>query len=388
LTPLALKAHYSRFLQARPDVLHFAAHSHHPWPDVTREAVIHCWDDAARLADHKWDHILGAVLPRAQAGIARVLGFSRPERIAFAPNTHELVSRVLSCFPPGRALRVLTTDGEFMSFARQLARLEESGEVRATRVPTEPFETFDSRFREAAGSEHWDVVYVSHVFFNSGFEVRDLAGIAGAARNAIVMVDGYHGFLALPVRFDALEERIFYVAGGYKYAQSGEGACFLHVPAGCTLRPRDTGWFASFGRLTGSEPDRVEFPDDGFRFWGATFDPTGLYRLGAVLDWLDGLGLAVADIHSHVRALQRLFLERLERLDLPALRAEALITPRDLARQGHFLTFRVPDATAMASRLEALGVDVDTRGDRLRFGFGLYHEPGDIDRLAERLRKL
>ena len=152
LAVLALKAHYSRFLGARPGVLHFAAHSHHLWPDVTRDAAVPAWDDAARLADQKWDHVLGVVLPRVQGHVARILGFSRPEQIAFAPNTHELVSRVLSCFAPGRALRVLTTDGEFMSFSRQLARLEESGEVRATRVPTEPFETFDARFRDAASA--------------------------------------------------------------------------------------------------------------------------------------------------------------------------------------------------------------------------------------------
>ena len=220
--------------------------------------------------------------------------------------------------------------------------------------------------------------------------MRDLAGIVGAVRepDTIVMVDGYHGFLALPVRFGALEDRVFYVAGGYKYAQSGEGACFLHVPAGCTLRPRYTGWFASFGRLTGNEPDRVEYPDDAFRFWGATFDPTGLYRLSAVLDWLAGLGVSVEDIHAHVQELQRLFLGTLARMDLRALPAASLVTPPDLSRQGHFLTFRLPRATELAEALRAQGVEVDSRADRLRFGFGLYHEPEDLEQLAERLRRI
>lgn len=387
---LSLKAHYGRFLAARPDVLHFAAHSHHLWPDVTRDAVLQAWDDAARLADRKWEHVLGTVLPKAQAHVARILGFARPDQIAFAPNTHELVMRVLSCFPTGRVLRVLTTDGEFMSFARQLARLEESGEVRAMRVPTEPFESFGRRFREAAAGGPWDLVYLSHVFFNSGFAVGDVPGVVATVRepNTIVMVDGYHGFLALPVRFDAVQHRLFYVAGGYKYAQSGEGACFLHVPPGCTLRPRHTGWFARFGRLVETAPDCVDYPDDAFRFWGSTFDPTGLYRLNAVLDWLLGLGVSVADIHAHVRELQRQFLDLLARLDLRAIPVSSLVTPRDLEHQGHLLTFRIPRATALAAALRENGVEVDSRGDRLRFGFGLYHEPADLERLAERLKRL
>ena len=48
-----------RFLAANPGRLHFAAHSHHPWPDVTRQAVLDGWDDAARLMDRKWDRIFG-----------------------------------------------------------------------------------------------------------------------------------------------------------------------------------------------------------------------------------------------------------------------------------------------------------------------------------------
>jgi selenocysteine lyase/cysteine desulfurase len=384
---LDLKRHYSRFLGARPDVLHFAAHSHHPWPDVTRDAVTAAWDDAARLADHKWDHVLGTVVPRAQAHVARTLGLSRPGQIAFAPTVHELFYRVLSCFPAGRPVRILSTDGEFYSFTRQAARLEESGEAVVTRVPVEPFATFDARFLEAAAQGGHDLVYLSHVFFNSGFAVADLSAVVRATE-ALVMVDGYHAFMALPVDLGPVQDRAFYTAGGYKYAQAGEGACFLHVPADTALRPRHTGWFARFGRLTAAQAGGVEYPDDAYRFWGATFDPTGIYRLNAVMDWLQAIGVGVADVHAHVRTLQRRFLDRLPALGLRALPADALVTPPDLARQGHFLTFRVAEAAAFTAALRARGVDVDSRADRVRFGFGIYQTPDDVDRLAERLRGL
>jgi len=40
------------------------------------------------------------------------------------------------------------------------------------------------------------------------------------------------------------------------------------------------------------------------------------------------------------------------------------------------------------SEAPARNVVVDVRGDRLRFGFGLYHDADDVDRLLERLAQL
>ena len=48
---MSYKRLFSRSLQAAPDRLHMAAHSHHLWPDISRDAQIEAWDDAARLAD-------------------------------------------------------------------------------------------------------------------------------------------------------------------------------------------------------------------------------------------------------------------------------------------------------------------------------------------------
>src|SRR3546814_10887875 len=89
---------------------------------------------------------------------------------------------------------------------------------------------------------------------------------------------------------------------------AGEGACFLHAPAGWGLRPRDTGWYAAFGALERSGGGVVAYAPDGRRFLGATFDPAGLYRLRAVLDLLERLGLDADGIHAHARALQDRFL--------------------------------------------------------------------------------
>lgn len=384
---MSYKRHFSRFLAADAERLHFAAHSHHFWPDVTFAAQEQCWLDAARLADRKWETVFAEVVPATQRHVARILNLPDPATIAFGPNTHGFVMRLLSVFPPGKPIRVLTTDGEFHSFRRQIRRFEEDGLVQVTRIAVEPIATLAERLRAAATRGGHDLVFVSHVFFNSGYALPDLGAIVRAVpeRETIIVIDGYHGFLALPTDFGPISERAFYMAGGYKYAMAGEGACFLHVPPGQAMRPRDTGWFASFGTLETGDDGAVPYAAGGARFLGATFDPVGLYRLRAVMEWLTGLDVTVEAIHAHVHDLQRAFVDRLAARKLTALHPQQLVVPIAEANRGHFLTFRTPEAGALHQRLLDAGIVTDYRGDRLRFGFGLYHDPEDIDRLCERL---
>ena len=158
---------------------------------------------------------------------------------------------------------------------------------------------------------------------------------------------------------------------------AGEGACFAHCPPGYAERPVDTGWFAGFAGLSGAATGKVAYAPGGGRLLGGTFDPTGIYRFNAVQSWLDGLGLTVADIHAHVARLQQRF--------LAAGSHPELLPGPEVGERGHFLTFRIPDAAAVAAALHAAGVIVDHRHDRLRIGFGLYHDEADIDELLRRL---
>ncbi len=363
-----------------PERLHFAAHSHHLWPDVVAEAHSQAYRDAVELADQKWDRILGEVVPEMQRRVALRLELPDPASIAIAPNTHELVMRVRSCLPT--PMRVLTTDAEFHSFTRQLSRWEEAGDATATRVPAEPFETFVERFAAAARTGNHDLVHLSHVFFNSGFAVPDLASLVGEIPDGpFVVIDGYHGFMALPTDLSSIADRVFYVAGGYKYAMAGEGACFMHCPPGYGDRPVDTGWFAGFGALSDPRDPTVGYGPGGERFMGATFDPSGVYRFNAVQRMLDTEGLDVSAIHAHVEGLQRRFIRAYG--DRPP---GELLPPCDsTGDRGHFLTFRTGDAAAIQVRLAVSGVVTDRRGDRLRLGFGIYHDDDDVDRLHRHL---
>jgi selenocysteine lyase/cysteine desulfurase len=389
IMPLDLTAEFSRFRNADPDRLHFAAHSHAYWPDATREAQIQLWDDAARLIDEKWSHVLGEVWPAVARGIARHLRLPDPATLVSAVNTHEFVNRLISALPLGRVPVIVTTDSEFHSFKRQTERLAEDSLIELVAVPAEPFATLPARIVEAVNARKPDMVFVSQVFFNSGYALPDIDALVEAVTgpDRLVVIDGYHAFLARPVDLSRIADRAFYLAGGYKYAMAGEGACFMHCPPGFGARPRNTGWYASFATLSGPQ-DRVRYATDGQRFMGATFDPSGLYRMRAALDWMAAHDLDAATIHAHVMALQEMFLSDISERPFGVFDPAHLVVPAQEVSRGNFITFDHPDAAEWKARLKANNIVVDVRDTRLRVGFGLYHNAGDVQRLLRRLRAL
>lgn len=376
------KALFSRALSLDPERLHFAAHSHHLWPDASFDGQVRAWVEANRFADRKWDLIFGEVVPEAQTHVARELNLPSPDTVVFAPNTHDLLLRIVSGVAR-KPVRILSTDGEFHSFRRQAQRWEEAREALVTRVSLEPFETFDDRFMAAARAGGFDLVLVSEVFFRTGQvfgRIADLAALADPA-GPWVIIDGYHGFMATPTDLSEVADRVFYLAGGYKYAMAGEGVCFLHAPDGYCPRPVVTGWFAEFGDLSGP-PGGVQYRGDGGRFWGATMDATPLYRFNGVRRMLDDAGLTTADISAHAHRLMARFETAAASGEAGRLDAATLINPlTGGARRARFLAFRHDDAPAWRARLLDAGVITDVRDDVIRFGFGLYQDETDVERL-------
>lgn len=385
------KSLFSRALKAAPGRLHFAAHSHHPWPDASFEGHQRAWDDAARLADTKWDAIFGEIVPTAQAEVAAELGLPDPSTVVFAPNTHDFLIRLASAHPAQGRLKLLSTDGEFHAFRRQAARWEEAGQAVVTRVPLEPFDSFADRFVSAAETGGFDWIVLSQVFFKTGQVVapETLARLAALARpdGPWVLVDGYHGFMALRTDLGPLADRLFYVSGGYKYAMSGEGVGLLHAPPEFGPRPVVTGWFAEFGDLQGP-PGGVGYSRDAGRFWGATFDATGLYRFVAVRRALGEAGLTTDVISAHAERLARRFFDHVSAGRAGRLAEAAVLNPLASGPRARFIAFEDDDAQAWRAALLAADVVTDVRDRVIRFGFGLYQDEDDVDALAERCARV
>lgn len=364
-----------------PGRLHMAAHSHHLWPDVTLAAQVEAWEDAAILADHKWDKALGEVYPAAQALVARELSLPSSDSVVFAPNTHSLLAVLVSAIDrqsDGKPVRILSTDGEFHSFRRQAQRWVEAEQIELTLVESERPD-FADRFIAAARSGTYDLIFVSHVFFKSGYVFDRVWELASLSRQEgpWVVVDGYHGFRAVPTDLSEVADRIFYVAGGYKYAMAGEGAAFLHAPAGFGPRPSLTGWYAEFGDLEGP-PGGVGYARDASRFMGATFDPSGVYRFVAAGKMLEAEGLTTAAVAEYVASLQRSLLTRIEAGEAGPLKDAMVVNPPGNGPQARFLALRHPSANAWRAALAEHGVVVDVRDDVLRVGLSIYHDDADI----------
>jgi selenocysteine lyase/cysteine desulfurase len=385
---LRFKQLFSRSLGADPTRLHFAAHSHHLWPDASFDGQVEAWNDAARLADRKWDKVMGEVWPEAQAHVARELGSGDPSAIVFSSNTHDFLVRLVTAAPrKSGQLRVLTSDGEFHSARRQLARWEEEGWVQVERIAAEPFDSFSDRFFEATRRGGHDLILVSQLLFGSGRVFDRVAELAALGRpeGPWVVIDGYHAFMALDGPLPgSSRDSAFYLGGGYKYAMAGEGCAFLHAPPGFGPRPPVTGWFAEFEDLS-LPPGSVGYAKDATRFLGATFDPSGLYRFNAVQRMLQENRLTTARISEQVAGLQQQLLDHIG--DSPLSEAE-LLNPLDGRPHARFLAFRSPQAQRWYAELKAQNCITDVRGDVLRIGFGLYQDEADVEKLIGLLRAL
>lgn len=368
---------FSQFIKGHGEQIHFRAHSHHFWPDVTKDAVLEYFEDSATLSDDKWEKIFCEKIPQAQKLIADTFNFSKPSNIVFAQNTHELFFRLFSSLMnKNKKIKILTTDGEFLSFDRQAKRLLEDHWIKLEIISTAPFNTLVSRLIDAGVKNVPDIVFVSQVFFNSAValtqkEIEDLS-FAFKGKSLFVL-DGYHGFMALPLDLSKIQNDLFYLAGSYKYLGAGEGCCFMTIPEGCKLRPLNTGWFADLAHLDSGE-SKVFYPNDGLRFAGSTMDFSALYKVCKILELYKAQGISVSAIHQHIQTLQKYFLKECLRLNHHEIN-EGNLLYRDLNHHGHFFTFKVKSldrAKEIARALKKNKVLVDTRGDRVRFGFALY----------------
>lgn len=382
IDPHALAPHYRRFV--RPGRILLTGHSHQAWPDVAERGLREAFADAAEHVDDKWSRAAARadILRRAVAG--QLASLDRPvtaDQIALAPSSHELVTRFLSALDWRRGRHLVTTDGEFHSLRRQLLRLAEAG-ADIDFVPVEPLASLAERMARAVRSDTIGLL-ASTVLFRTAAIVPDLAQAIGAAHRvgAAVLLDAYHAFNVVPQDLATLgADPIFVTGGGYKYAQWGEGCCWLRVPPEADgMRPLHTGWFADFGGLAGKQGDRIGYGTTGAdRFAGSTYDPASHYRAAAVADFFVEHRLGV----HRLRALSQHQTGRL----IAGLDGFEIATPLEAHARGGFIAVRHRGASAAVDALRLRGIYVDARDDLLRLGPAPYVSDDDLDAAVAEVR--
>jgi kynureninase len=373
INPEELAKHYTRFRVTERILL--TGHSHQAWPDVAFEAQQQAWLDTAEYVDDVWDKAF-AKANEVRRGFARLLD-DAPDRIALAPNTHELVVRFLSALPLKKRPKLITTDGEFHTIRRQLDRIAEEG-IEVVKVPAVPATTLAERLAKAV-DQRTAAVLVSAVLYTNAHIVPNLRAVLAACERvgAELLVDAYHALNVIPfsMKVEGLEGA-YVVGGGYKYCQLGPGNAFLRFPADTQLRPVVTGWFSEFTDLTQSPAStRVGYGPGPARFAGATYDFTSHYRGAAVFKFFEE---------------QKLRAERLRELSQHQVEVLAsglgIETEVPLHSIGGFLAVHTRDAKTLQQTLRHRDVSTDYRGDTLRLGPAPYVTDEQLNEAAEVLR--
>ncbi len=373
-----LAPHYTRFRVAERLLL--TGHSHQAWPDVAVEGQLEAYDDAAADVDEKWARA-EAKADQVRAGFAALLGETDPSpAIALGASTHDLVVRFLSALDLRRRPRLVTTDAEFHSLRRQLARLDEAG-LEVVRIPAAPVDTLSERLA-AAVDDRTAATLVSSVLFETSRVVPGLSAVADACdrHGAELLVDVYHALGPVPVSLDADGlGGAWVVGGGYKYLQLGEGNCFLRLPAHTgTLRPVVTGWYAEFGELSDADRSGVAYASGAARFAGSTYDPTSHYRAARVLAFFGEQGLTPSVLRDSYSRQRALLAAAFDRLEAPA---DVMTRDRDTPAEGFggFLTLTGPYAARAQALLRERGVRCDSRGTHLRLGPAPYLSDAQLE---------
>ena len=367
INPEELAKHYTRFRVTERILL--TGHSHQAWPDVAFEAQQQAWLDTAEHVDEVWE-LAFEKANEVRRGFARLLD-DTPERIALAPNTHELVVRFLSALPLRKRPQLITTDGEFHTIRRQLDRLAEEG-IEVIKVPALPASTLAERLAISV-DDRTAAVLVSSVLYANAHVVPNLRGVQEACDRvgAELLVDAYHALNVVPCSLvEQGLQRAYVVGGGYKYCQLGPGNAFLRFPADCSLRPVITGWFSEFTALSKAPAaGRVVYDPGPARFAGATYDFTSHYRGAAVFQFFQE---------------QKLTPQRLRELSLHQMEILSGGTRNDAI--GGFLAIPAPRAGKVQSALRKQNIWTDYRGDMLRVGPAPYVTDAQLERAAEAIR--
>lgn len=404
LTEPALVRHvhplFSRVLARRE--IYLSNHSLGRPLDRTARDIAGALDPWYSDMDDAWPAWMAAIND-FRAGIARLIGLSRPDAVVPRPGAGQGLRAVLNALPmpssdrggrpagspAGRPLRILTTRGEFDSIDFILRAYADRGRADVLRVEPRGDGDFHAEDLIARLDDTVDLVVVSLVFYATGQVLPGIERLVTRARElgVPVLVDAYHAAGVIPVEFDRLGAD-FMIGGSYKYTRGGPGAGWLAVhPRHLTdpgshgpppLFTLDTGWFAKRGHfdfMRRDEPFPAMLAPGGDAWLECTPVVLTAYQARAGLEL--ALGIGVERLRAYSLEQQAFLAAELHRRGVPVRRWSE---PERTA--GAFLRIPHADAPALVRRLKAAGVSADARLGHVRLCPDILNTRDELERAA------
>ena len=287
--------------------------------------------------------------------IAPLIGAGAGE-VAMMPNVSLAHATILSAldFKPPRDTIVMTAL-DFPSVRYVVEQLAPRLGARVVTVPSDDGIGIDQERLLAAIDERTKLVAVSHVLFRSAY-IMDAGAIVRRAHEvgALAALDAFHSVGVMPVDVKA-NGADFLLGGVLKWLCGGPGGAFLYAAPAVrdTLAPALTGWQAHAHPFA-FEP-QMDFAAGAWRWLSGTPSIPALYAAAEGPKLVRRAGI------ERVRAKSMRQTAKL--IELAGARGYEVHAPRDPARRGGTVAFRVPHAYEVSQALLARDVLVDYRPD-------------------------
>lgn len=323
--------------------------------------------------------------------LARLFGFSHPERVIFTANATQALNAALWGFlRPGD--HVIATDWDHNSVLRPLHALARTHGVEVNFLPADRQGRLRYDLLESLVRPNTRMLVGTHASNLTG-NLLDLQRMSAFAKNhgLVFLLDAAQTAGSMPIAMEDMGVHLLAFTG-HKGLMGPQGTGGLCVAPGVELRPLLSG---GTGVRSFEEEQPEEYPE---HLEAGTLNGHGLAGLGAAADFI--LETGVDAIHAHERALTERFVRGLQSMDGVTL-------------YGDFSGDRAPvvalnlegwDPAAAADELSVQydiavrpGIHCAPRMHRtlgtqdtgcLRFSFGWYTTEGDIDAALAALKEM
>lgn len=312
-----------------------------------------------------------------RARVAKLLNADEDE-IAITASASAGINAIASSLAfDGARNKVVVSDFEFPT-SGQIWHAQEQRGVRVVHVPEDADGYIPLSHFERAIDAQTRIVAITHVCFRNGAKL-DVAGIVqlAHARGALVLLDCFQSVGAVPIDVKALGVD-FAVGGMSKYLLGTAGIGFLYCRRefATTMTPSAFGWF---GQEEAKMMDIHHYVParSAHRFQAGTPPVPNCYAAAAGIDII--LGLGIAEIEAHVRALSGECMDRLLQAGCK------LATPRDDTKRGPTVAVRANDDNALVAKLAEANIVTSSRDGNVRAMFHCYNTRADVDALVNAL---